>query len=142
MEPAGGFERSICRLQFGRFAIKLHRRKSGLLSLETTPDVNTGPLLRFSAFQHPAPAVPSTNEHLEEAQAVLDGAFRRKGYRGPLTSGEWNGCREINNAFSVRHNSRTIVTLVVMRDPPKRVRLLLSATVDRGELGAITSLER
>jgi hypothetical protein len=101
----------------------------------STPD-------RFSAFQHPAPAVPSTNEHLEEAQAVLDGAFRRKGYRGPLTSGEWNGCREINNAFSVRHNSRTIVTHVVMRDPPKRVRLLLSATVDRGELGTKTSLER
>ena len=26
MEPVGGFERSVCRLQFGCSAIKLHRR--------------------------------------------------------------------------------------------------------------------
>ena len=71
------------------------------------------------------------NQELDAARALINDSIRRQGCRPELSQGEWENLLPSHDVFLCRWENTPVVAHVLMRNPPNRVRLLLSGTVNR-----------
>jgi hypothetical protein len=73
----------------------------------------------------------SCNEDPEAARLLLNDSIRRLHYTTEITPTRWQGMLPQHDVFLCRHQRVPLAAHVILRDPPKRARLLMSGTVDR-----------
>lgn len=73
------------------------------------------------------------NERQEEALDLLNGFIDRTGYRRSISPAEWSFLLTTGDVFVVESNGKIVAAHVLLRDTPVRIRLLLSATIERDD---------
>lgn len=72
----------------------------------------------------------SINDDGDEAFTLINRLIRRRGYRRPMSRGEWSTALEHGDVCCARYQGRIAAAHVNLLDPPHRVRLLFSATAE------------
>ena len=75
----------------------------------------------------------SCNKDTEAARLLLNDSIRRLQYRTELGDAEWQALLPVNDIFLCTVQGMPIATHAVLRDPPARVKLLLSGGADRAD---------
>ncbi len=73
----------------------------------------------------------SLNEKTEAARTLINDSIRRLKYRDELSDAEWAAILPDHDIFLCRWQGIPIAAHVILRDRPRRARLLLSGTADR-----------
>jgi hypothetical protein len=71
------------------------------------------------------------NEEVETARVLLNESIRRMRYREEISRSRWEADLHLHDIFLCKWQDAPMATHVIFRDPPDRVRLLSSGTVDR-----------
>ena len=71
------------------------------------------------------------NEFHDEAFGLFNHFIVSNGYRAAITQEEWKGYASITDLHTIWHDNTLIAAHLILLNPPKRARLLLSATADR-----------
>jgi lipid II:glycine glycyltransferase (peptidoglycan interpeptide bridge formation enzyme) len=75
--------------------------------------------------------VISLNGEAEAARVLINDSIRRLRYRAELGESEWQALQPAHDIFLCRWQTIPVAAHVILRDPPRRARLLLSGSEDR-----------
>ena len=73
------------------------------------------------------------NQQIDQARSLINQFINRTGYRKPISARDWNEMMVNCDVFVAQRGAETAAAHVLLRDEPHRIRLLLSATMDRSD---------